>query len=394
MFHASAVESDLTLESCLLRQAAHTIDPETSTKGVKNFAIEVLSILPARERDVIAARYGLWNGVSQSLRHIGNELGVTRERVRQIEKDAVMRLRGTYAHCLIRAYIYERGRESIENDPQKHGVLAGDEAITALAIRCSAKEVVLALRFLKDVDFQNENVFGGLIEIEPRVYCLHERTKIQYLRVLKQVESVFRSHEQAISESFVLSEISSMSTPVRHRDQMNLARRVLLVSPRYFRMKDGTIARSEWTHLTKRNATTVAEAALRLLGRPAHFREITTKVNEISGRPLKELTIHGAIIRHPQTFVWLKDGTYGLAAWGFRKPPFVTDRLIQLLSIAGHPLSLQCLEREVLDVCNCKPATVRMELHFNPQYFVSLPNHEYVLRNSAGSEVRIKQERR
>ena len=168
---------------------------------------------------------------------------------------------------------------------------------------------------------------------------------------------------------------------------------MLSVSPRYFRMKDGTIARSECTQLMKRNATTAAEAALRLLGRPTHFREITTKANEISGKPLKELTIHGAIIGHPQIFVWLKDGTYGLAAWGFRKPPFVTDRLIQLLSSARHPLSLQYLERKVLDVCNCKPATVRMELHFNPQYFISLPNHEYGLRNLADSKIRIKQKR-
>ena len=125
----------------------------------------MLSILPARERDVIAARYGLWKGVSQSLREIGNKLGLTRERVRQIEKDAVMRLHGTYAHCLIRAYIYERARESTANDPQKHGVLAEDEAVIALAVRSSTEEVGLALRFLKDVVFQNETVFYGLIEI-------------------------------------------------------------------------------------------------------------------------------------------------------------------------------------------------------------------------------------
>ena len=52
-----------------------------------------VSQLPERERDVVKLRYGLNGDVEPaSLEEIGRRLGVTRERVRQIEADALERL--------------------------------------------------------------------------------------------------------------------------------------------------------------------------------------------------------------------------------------------------------------------------------------------------------------
>jgi len=48
--------------------------------------------LPERQRDVISLRFGLGGREPTSLEEIGKELGITRERVRQIEADALRRL--------------------------------------------------------------------------------------------------------------------------------------------------------------------------------------------------------------------------------------------------------------------------------------------------------------
>ena len=48
--------------------------------------------LPERQRNVISLRFGLGGGEPTSLEQIGKQLGITRERVRQIEADALRRL--------------------------------------------------------------------------------------------------------------------------------------------------------------------------------------------------------------------------------------------------------------------------------------------------------------
>lgn len=54
---------------------------------------EALHSLPPRERIVLQLRYGLADGVTYTLEQVGQKLGVTRERARQIEAQALSRLR-------------------------------------------------------------------------------------------------------------------------------------------------------------------------------------------------------------------------------------------------------------------------------------------------------------
>ncbi len=56
---------------------------------------EALDSLEPRLRDVLERRFGLAGGNPQTLEHIGRELGITRERVRQLETRALKELRHT-----------------------------------------------------------------------------------------------------------------------------------------------------------------------------------------------------------------------------------------------------------------------------------------------------------
>jgi RNA polymerase primary sigma factor len=53
----------------------------------------VLKVLTARERDIIKLRYGLGGGRERTLEEIGTKLGITRERIRQIQMVSLKKMR-------------------------------------------------------------------------------------------------------------------------------------------------------------------------------------------------------------------------------------------------------------------------------------------------------------
>ena len=57
---------------------------------------QLLSKISAREQQVLRMRYGLEGGNEKTLREIGEKLDVTRERIRQLEIEAIHRLRRFY----------------------------------------------------------------------------------------------------------------------------------------------------------------------------------------------------------------------------------------------------------------------------------------------------------
>jgi len=54
---------------------------------------EVLATLTPRENTILAMRFGLDDGRPKTLEEIGEELGVTRERIRQIQEEALQKMR-------------------------------------------------------------------------------------------------------------------------------------------------------------------------------------------------------------------------------------------------------------------------------------------------------------
>ena len=66
-----------------------------------------LDRLPPREAQILRLRYGLEDGRVYTLEEVGQAIGVTRERVRQLEAQALNRLRQSSANVILRDYLYE-----------------------------------------------------------------------------------------------------------------------------------------------------------------------------------------------------------------------------------------------------------------------------------------------
>lgn len=66
---------------------------------------EALASLTPREAEVIRLRFGLDGGRSHTLKEVGEKVGLTRERVRQIQAEALRRLRHPSRSRLLRGYL-------------------------------------------------------------------------------------------------------------------------------------------------------------------------------------------------------------------------------------------------------------------------------------------------
>ncbi|MFN2235406.1 MAG: sigma-70 family RNA polymerase sigma factor, partial [Anaerolineales bacterium] len=65
----------------------------------------ILDSLPPREARILQLRYGLLDGQYLTLNEVGQKMGVTRERVRQIEAQALRRLRTPNIQKALHSYL-------------------------------------------------------------------------------------------------------------------------------------------------------------------------------------------------------------------------------------------------------------------------------------------------
>lgn len=264
----------------------------------------------------------------------------------------------------------------------RFGVLNEDEAVSAFADDCSLEQAGLALSFLQDLDALDEGFFGQhLVEAEPGVYCADKGLSAEYKRLLEHVQLILRRRQKPVSEQTLYEDLAVHLGRALAATETALLVRTFAVSPSVMRLHNGKIAFSEWTEFPKRDSASLAEATLRLLGRPAHFREIAHKIVVFfpDAVSVNERTLNNALVRNQHKFVWVKTGTYGLADWGLKRPPFVKDRLIELLSEARYPLPFWHLKEKVLEVCNCKDESVHMTLDLNPKLFRKFDGDQYGL---------------
>ena len=75
------------------------------TSLLRQDLVDVLEVLPAREVRILQLRYGLADGRRHTLQEVGDKMGVSRERVRQIESQALSRLRNPSVCQKLRGYL-------------------------------------------------------------------------------------------------------------------------------------------------------------------------------------------------------------------------------------------------------------------------------------------------
>ena len=97
-------ESDAVLGDFIEDSESPDPDESANISFLRQQLEQVLETLPAREVRVLKMRFGLIDGKKYTLREAGEKMGITRERIRQIEAQALRRLRHPHIKRKFRGY--------------------------------------------------------------------------------------------------------------------------------------------------------------------------------------------------------------------------------------------------------------------------------------------------
>lgn len=106
-FHAPIGEDDGTLGD-LIEDADAVAPADAASRMLMGEQLrEVLHSLGEREQQVLMMRFGLVDGFAHTLEEVGQEFGVTRERIRQIENKTLAKLRQPIRAAQLHDYLFD-----------------------------------------------------------------------------------------------------------------------------------------------------------------------------------------------------------------------------------------------------------------------------------------------
>ena len=102
----ASIGDDIFLEDTISQKEEDSMENQVLNKIGRKEINEILEVLKPREREIVKLRYGLDGYEIHTLEEIGKAFTITRERVRQIEKKTLEKLRTKFSDEL-RAYLFK-----------------------------------------------------------------------------------------------------------------------------------------------------------------------------------------------------------------------------------------------------------------------------------------------
>ena len=97
-------DDDTSYLDLLEEKSAVSVEDNVVQHSLEEEVEDLLAELDPRERDIIRMRYG-FDGEAMTLEEIGNKLGLSRERIRQIEKKVINRFRAESSHQTLHDFL-------------------------------------------------------------------------------------------------------------------------------------------------------------------------------------------------------------------------------------------------------------------------------------------------
>jgi hypothetical protein len=334
-----------------------------------------------RTRDVIARRFGLVGENPQTLQEIGDQYNITRERVRQIEKNGLDHLGQSKFQSKLKPledqifdYFKDYGELRREDKTFDDLVCYCVPASKLAELQKNDQELALCRAALNliltlGVPFQR---LPETDEFHP-AWTTNKNSLKTAKKTVDSAIKFFSKNRQLLKDTELYQIIKKTLPGISDKAALSYIDASKLINENNF----GQFGPADWPEISPRGVRDKAYLILKKEGRPYHFSEVTDLINkELAGsRQAYVQTVHNELIKDPR-FVLIGRGIYALGEWGY-EPGTVVDVISQVLKKEG-PLAKEDIIKEVLAKRLIKENTILINLQ-NKKYFKKLEDGRFAI---------------
>jgi hypothetical protein len=330
-----------------------------------------------RAVNIIKLRFGLEDGKIYTLEEIGQKEGVTRERIRQIQKKELVRFKKinnkdlTIINFLLTNWLLSRYGVVDEQEVDDYFLKLGIKNYKGAAIMLLSEN----LKIIRSIRKKGIKIYYPISEfdinkiiskVEEVLTKTHKALTLETIRKeigIKKEYVVLNKNYSCILSEHILKKLFKLVPTINEisveGDKLYTLHTNRFFFPQYW---------SDVIYKTVKN-----------YNKPLHFTEIAEKVNDLNvfNKQIDVRRVHAILIDDKRFAHTGVRGAYGLTEWGIRKE-MLPDLIKECMNKAGFPLYLDQILHYVSKYKYTKRANVHACLYGNKQFY-RLNNGSYWL---------------
>ncbi|MBD3330125.1 hypothetical protein GF354_01185 [Candidatus Peregrinibacteria bacterium] len=321
----------------------------------------LLLLLSDKEKEVVKKRFNLDGTRKYTLEEIGQRFSVTRERIRQIEKNALAKMKRNvfntslkFLHEFVSSVVDLNGGLIKEED-----LILGMINVISREFKINENSAHLAFILHDEVD-----CIGNTINFFPYVRRSHLNDYS-----LKHASNKLINQLHKYGDIKPLDKVHTDLKPVFEEFELGLnsVRSIIQIDKRLTILDDDLVGLLEWRHIHPRTLREKILYIFRSEKKPLHFTDIAERIEKenFDNRKINLQAVHNELIRHEQ-FILIGRGIYALKEWGYEKGT-VVDVISRILN-KHDELSLEEIIELVLEKRQIKRITVQLALKNNEKF--------------------------
>ncbi len=329
----------------------------------KELIDNLMMVLNQKEKYVIEKRFSLDETRKSTLEEIGKKFHVTRERVRQIEKNALSKLRRNVGNTEL-IYINEFSKEILE---ESGGVLREDKMMAEMINRIGVSEESLDVHAIKLSLHLDSALYRRSNTISYYPYIRFSTITDELIELLStKCVNILRQKGDVMTEDKIVAAVVKQMGKDRAQFSSEFILACLRVHKICKEVKSG-FGLTEWRHINPRTLRDKIYFVLNQFKKPMHFIDIANKIseNDFDKKSVNTQAVHNELIRSEQ-FVLMGRGTYALGDWGYE--PGTVAEVIERILRKKNELSQDDIIAEVMKQRQVKKITIVLNLKNNKKF--------------------------